>query len=51
MKTEPNYAKQMADVMIRYQPAFAALGRRIAETQAEAAKAFARALADHRKTK
>lgn len=51
MKPQPNYAKQMADVMIRYQPAFAAFGRQIAETQAGAAMAFGRALADHRKTK
>ncbi|MGE7204906.1 hypothetical protein ACQKJZ_04415 [Sphingomonas sp. NPDC019816] len=51
MKPQPNYAKQMADVMTRYQPAFAAFGRQIAETQAGAAMAFGRALADHRKTK
>ena len=51
MKPQPNYAKQMADVMIRYQPAFAAFGRQIAETQAGAAMACGRALADHRKTK
>lgn len=48
---QPHYAKQIANVLVRYQPAFAAFGRQIAETQAEAVKAFGRALAKHKQAK